>query len=157
MNFSLENEIALIQGKQSFLLVGKVQSRFSLCIETSTDEYCQGIDRDDIIVVSAPEGGPVEPGIMLLELVRKYHTPLLVLPKDHPGSKRLSYVVSVGPEIQTNCAIRRGTHPEQHLVCANNELAGITITGTGSGIEISFLPEGATMERIHFQMETVFS
>jgi hypothetical protein len=157
MNFSLENEIALIRGRRSFLLVGKAQSRFSLCIETSTDEYCQGVDRDDIIVVSAPEGGPVEPGIMLLELVRKYHTPLLVLPKDHPGSKRLSNVVSVGPEIQTNCAIRRGTHPEQHLVCANDELSGITIIGTGPGIEISFLPEGATVERIHFQMKTVFS
>jgi len=157
MNFSLGDEIALIQGKKSFLLVGKAQSRFSLCIETPTEEYCQGIDPDDIVVVSAPDGGDVVPGIMLIEFIRKYRMPLLVLPKDHPGSRRLSYVVSVGPKIQTNCAIRRGTHPAQHLICSNDELAGITITGTGSGIEISAMPDYATVERMHFELKTGFS
>jgi len=157
MNFSLGDEIALIQGKQSFFLVARAGSRFCLCIESSTGEYCQGVDPADVIVVSAPEGGEVKPGIMLIELVRKHHMPLIVLPKDHPGSKRLSYVVSVGPEIHTDCSIRRGTHPEQHVICSNDELNGLTIAGTAEGIAVSSIPDGVTLKRIQFQMKAVFS
>ncbi len=157
MNFSLGDEIVLIRGKQSFLLVARAGSRFCLCIESSAGELCQGVDPTDVIVVSAPEGGDVEPGMMLIELVRKYHMPLLVLPKDHPGSVRLSYVVSVGPEIHTDCSIMRGTHPEQHVICSNDELNGITLTGTMDGIDISPMPEGINPERITFQVKTDFS
>ena len=88
----------------------------------------------DLVVVSAPEGGPVEPALMLLELVRTYHLPLIVLPRNHPGSKRIPYVVSVAPEIQTSRSIVRGTHPEQHLICSSDELAGLTVSGTRDGI-----------------------
>jgi hypothetical protein len=157
MSFSLGDEIALLQGKESFLLVARAGSRFCLCIESSTGEYCQGVDPTDLIVVSAPEGGEVEPGIMLIELVRKYHLPLIVLPKDHPGSKRLSYVVSVGPEIHADCSIRRGTHPEQHVICANDELHGLTIATSAEGFEVSSIPDGVTLKRLQFQMKAVFS
>ena len=139
MNVSLADDLLLISGKDTFLLAGVIKDRFPLCIETMQDEYCQGVSPGDVVVVSAPEGGPVEPAIMLLELIRKYHIPLLVLPKDHPGSKRISYVVSVGPSILTNCTICRGTHPEQHLVCSAGELSGISITGTPDGITLSSL------------------
>ncbi len=112
MNYTLADEMLLIRGKQSFLLVAKVKSNFGLCIETSDDEYIQGVEAGDLVVVSAPEGGAVEPALMLIDLVRTFHVPLLVLPKNHPGSRRISYVVSVGPEIFTSCSIQRGTHPE---------------------------------------------
>ena len=83
MKYPLEDGLLLIRGNCSFLLVGKAKDRFSLCIETSTEEFCQGVMPGDVIVVSAPEGGAVEPALMLMELVRIWHVPLLVLPRNH--------------------------------------------------------------------------
>ncbi|PKL57569.1 MAG: alpha/beta hydrolase [Methanomicrobiales archaeon HGW-Methanomicrobiales-5] len=156
MNFPLDDELLLISGTHSFLLVAKTRTRFALCIETPADEYVQGVNHGDLVVVSAPEGGAVEPAMMLLELVRSYHMPLLVLPKDHPGAKRISYVVSVAPEISTNCSIQRGTHSEQHLVCSSDELAGILLKGTLQGVEIYPVPAGIFLKRVNFMRETEF-
>ncbi|MDD1702633.1 MAG: alpha/beta hydrolase [Methanoregula sp.] len=149
MNFPLTNEILLVKGRHSFLLVSKVGENFPLCIETFAGEYCQGVRAGELVVVSAPGAGPVEPAIMLLELVRSYHTPLIVLPKDHPGSRRLSYVVSVGPDIRTDCTIVRGTHPEQHLICSADELSGITLRATDDGVLITPFPATLATERIN--------
>ena len=154
MNWSLRDEIVLLRGKHSFLLIAKVLDRFPLCIETAAGEVCQGVDPTDLAVVSAPEGGAVEPGVMMIELVRKYHTPLLVLPGNHPGSKRLSYVISVGPVIRTACSIQRGTHPEQEVVCSHEEFDGITFTGTEGGFTATHIPEGITTERLKYQIRT---
>ncbi|MEN6395652.1 MAG: alpha/beta hydrolase [Methanoregula sp.] len=148
MNVSLENDVLHVKGHHSFLLVASVRKAFPLCIEAREEEYIQGVHAGDLVLVSAPEAGLVEPARMLLELVRTYHLPLMVLPKDHPGSKRIPYVVSVGPEIQTNCSIVRGTHPEQHLVCSSDELAGITFRGTCDGVDIGDLPTGIEVTRI---------
>ncbi len=157
MNYTLDDELLLIRGKKSFLLVAIVKNRFGLCIETSHDEYCQGVDAGDLIVVSAPEDGAVEPAMMLIDLVRTFHVPLLVLPKDHPGSRRISYVVSVGPEIFTSCSIQRGTHPEQHLICSSDELAGITLKRSEQGVNISPLPEGIIPRNIKYEIKTDLS
>lgn len=135
--------LLLIRGVSSFLLAGKAGTRFPLCIEYLSGEICTTLERDDIIAVSAPEGGSLEPAVMLLQLVRKHHFPLLVLPPGHPGSKRLRYVVSAGPEISLTCGIQRGTHPDQHLLCSSGELAGLCITGTAEGIRTGPLPPGA--------------
>ena len=154
MIFSLEDELLLISGTHSFLLVAKNRIRFALCIETPVDEYVQGVKPGDLVVVSAPEGGAVEPAMMLIELVRAYHMPLLVLKKGHPGSKRISYVVSVAQEISTNCSIQRGTHPEQHLICSSDELAGITLKGTVEGVEIFPVPAGISLQRVKCRIIT---
>jgi hypothetical protein len=154
MIYSLNDELLLIRGKKSFLLIALVKNRFGLCIETSHDEYCQGVDSGDLIVVSAPEDGAVEPAMMLIDLVRTYHVPLLVLPKDHPGSRRISYVVSVGPEIFTSCSIQRGTHPEQHLICSSDELAGITLKRCEQGVNIGPLPHGIIPRNIKYDIKT---
>jgi len=157
MNYALDDELLLIRGKQSFLIIALVKNSFGLCIETSHDEYCQGVEAGDLVVVSAPEDGAIEPALMLIDLVRSFHVPLLVLPKDHPGSRRISYVVSVGPEIFTSCSIQRGTHPEQHLICSSDELAGIILKGTGQGVEISPVPAGISLQRVKCQIKTEFS
>ncbi len=154
---TLDDELLLIKGKNSFLLVARVKCRFGLCIETPDDEYCQGVEEGDLVVVSAPEGGAVEPALMLTEQVRTFHFPLLVLPKNHPGSRRISYVVSVGPEIFTSCSIQRGTHPDQHLICSSGELSGITLKGEGGGVHVSSLHSDITVNHIKFKMETQFS
>jgi len=148
MNVSLGNDVLHVKGHHSFLLVAAVQKDFPLCIETQTEEFVQGVHAGDLVLVSAPEAGLVEPARMLLELVRTYHLPLMVLSRDHPGSKRIPYVVSVGPEIQTNCSIVRGTHPEQHLVCSSDELAGMTFRGTRDGVDMGSLPSGIEVTRI---------
>jgi hypothetical protein len=153
----LRDELLLISGTCSFLLAAKANALFALRIETPDKEYCQTIEPSDIIVVSAPEGGAIDPAIMLAEFVRTYHMPLIVLPKDHPGSKRFSYLVSVGPLITTSCTIRRGTHPEQHLVCSSDELAGTTLKGHTDGVEITGLPAGASQRIVNYRMLTEFS
>jgi hypothetical protein len=157
MNYALDDEVLLIRGKQSFLLVAKVKNRFGLCIETAYDEYCQGVEAGDLVVVSAPEDGAIEPALMLIDLVRSFHVPLLVLPKDHPGSRRISYVVSVGPEIFTSCSIRRGTHPDQHLICSSDELAGITIKRSEHGVDVFPLPGSIIPRNIKYEIKTDFS
>lgn len=157
MNYPLADELLLIRGTDSFLLVSRVRDRFGLYIETSHDEYCQGVDAGDLVVVSAPEGGAVEPGLMLIDLVRTFHVPLLVLPKNHPGSKRISYVVSVGPEIFTSCLIWRGTHPDQHLICSSDELAGITLKKSEHGVDVSPLPGNIIPRNIKYEIKTDFS
>lgn len=157
MNYALDDEVLLIRGKQSFLLVAKVKNRFGLCIETAHDEYCQGVEAGDLVVVSAPEDGAIEPALMLIDLVRTFHVPLLVLPKDHPGSRRISYVVSVGPEIFTSCSIRRGTHPDQHLICSSDELAGITLKRSEYGVDVFPLPESIIPRNIKYEIKTDLS
>jgi hypothetical protein len=146
MDFFLRDNrmLLLIQGSSSFILAGRAGHRFPLCIESFEEEICMTIEPDDIVAVSAPEGGQLEPAIMLLELVRHYRHPLFVLPPHHPGSKRLRYVVSAGPEIVLACGIRRGTHPEQHLLCSSEELSGILMHGVAEGIRVERLPEGVT-------------
>jgi hypothetical protein len=157
MNYPLDDELLLIRGTRSFLLIALVKSNFGLCIETSYDEYCQGVESGDLVVVSAPEDGAVEPALMLIDLVRTFHMPLLVLPKNHPGSRRISYVVSVGPEIFTSCSIQRGTHPDQHLICSSDELAGIIVKRSERGVALSSLPEGVTPRYIKYEIKTELS
>jgi hypothetical protein len=140
MMYPLADEFLLISGDHSFLLVARAGAFFGLRIETFGNEYSQTIEPDDLVAVSAPEGGALEPACMLAEFVRTYRMPLIVLPRDHPGSNRFSYLVSAGPIINTSCSIRRGTHPEQHLICSSDELAGIALQGCSGGVEISGLP-----------------
>ena len=149
MKYPLADDMLLVRGSSSFLLAGRVKTSFALCIETIQEEYCQTLSLGDLVVVSAPEGGQLEPAVMLIELVRTYHMPLLVLPKDHPGSRRIAYVVSAGAEIQTNCAIVRGTHPDQHLICSSDELSGLQLHGYGEGVEITPDPETLVVTRVH--------
>ena len=136
-NFPKDGKFILLRGRTSYVLVGKAGTSFALCIEAPDGEVCQGLSEDDIIAVSSPEGGPLEPAVMLLELVRKFRTPLVVLPADHPGSGRLRYVVSAGPSIRLSCTVRRGTHPEQDILCSGGEFSGMLLQAVPGGIEIS--------------------
>lgn len=144
------DELLLIRGENSFIVAGQAGTRFSLCIETPDDEYCQSVWPHHIIAVSAPEGGSLSAASMLFCLVRDHHLPLLVMRKDHPGSRRLRYVVSAGERILLSCAIVRGTHPEQDLLCSSAELAGILLEGRESGIHITNCPHSAEVTVIPF-------
>jgi hypothetical protein len=136
----LEKDLLLIRRGDSFLLVAKAAELFVLCIETFEKEICQTVEEDDLIVVSAPEGGDVRQAEILIELIRTYRQPVFVLPKDHPGSARLSMVVSAGPCVIPRCDIVRGTHPEQDVICASEEFGNLQLSSVPDGVEI-LVPE----------------
>lgn len=133
--FVRDNPI-LIRGHSSFLIAARDREKFPLIIETDTEELVQGVYPGDLIVVSAPEGGETVPALYLLEMVRTYHTPVIALGKDHPASRRLSYVVSAAERIEMRCDIRRGTHPEQNLLCAADEFTGMMLYTDGNELVI---------------------
>lgn len=141
MNFVFRDEYLCIRSNYSFILIGRVLNPFTLFIETSQVEHCQYLETGDLVVVSAPEGGRIGHGIILLELIREYHVPLVVLPKGHPGSKKIPMVVSAGDIIELNCTIQRGTHPEQHLLCSSDAMAGMIIKKTTEGVELTMINE----------------
>ncbi|MDD1673418.1 MAG: alpha/beta hydrolase [Methanomicrobiales archaeon] len=146
-------QLLLLEGEHSFLLIGRALRSFSLYIESREQEFVQGVRPDDLVVVSSPEGGSYEPARMLLELVRTYHTPLVVLPRDHPGTKRLKLVVAVAPRVTTSCTIVRGTHPEQHLLCSSDELAGLCLKGEEGYVLAENIPPGAVVRYLPLSRE----
>ncbi len=136
----------LIRSSPSFLLCGIVQEPFILFIETTTDEYSQYLIPGDIIAISAPEGGMIRQARILLELIRTWHMPLVVLPAGHPGCSRLNMVVSAGDMVTLNCSVQRGTHPEQTVICSSKELSGISIKkASRDTVLVQDLPENAEL------------
>jgi hypothetical protein len=146
MKYSPGDGVLLIRGLSSFVLAAPAREGFTLFLEDSRGEIVQSVEPDDLVVVSAPEGGPLEPALLLFRLVRDYHVPLIVLPRGHPGSRRLRHVVSVAGEIRLDCGIQRGTHPEQHLLCASAELAGIILRGEDGAVMVENLPSHSTID-----------
>ena len=136
MFYPLADGFLVIEGASSFLAVARALRLLPLCIETVEGEVVQGLEPDDLVASSAPGGGPLAPALMLIELVRRYGLPLVVLPKNHPGSRRLPVVVSAGPAIRIACGIQRGTHPEQDLLCGADEFAGLVLRGVAGGVEV---------------------
>lgn len=126
----------VLEGSSSFLAVARALRRLPLCIETVEGEVVQALEPDDLVAASAPSGGALAPALMLIELVRRYGFPLVVLPKGHPGSRRLKVVVSAGSAIRVACDIQRGTHPEQDVLCGAEEFAGIVLHGFPGGVEV---------------------
>lgn len=148
MIFKFTDEYLCVRKENAFILIGRVLSPFTLFIETYSEEYCQYLEYGELVIVSAPEDGDIGQAIILLELIREYHSPLIVLPKNHPGSKRLRMVVSAGDMIELNCSIERGTHPEQHLLCGSEKMTGIVIQKTEDGVTISGITDDAQVNII---------
>lgn len=148
MKVPLSDDLLLIRGARSFLLVGRAGRHFNLYVETFRGEDVTQVGPDDLVVASCPEGGPIFPAIMLIELVRRYHLPLVALPKDHPGSSRLSILIAVSGRIRGSCDVQRGTHPEQHILCSSEEFSGIELAGEDGAVSIESLPPNAALVHI---------
>ncbi|MDD1712561.1 MAG: alpha/beta hydrolase [Methanoregulaceae archaeon] len=157
IRFSGPGEVILLEGPESFVLTGQPSVPFPLCIEYPEGECCQTTGQDDIVAVAAPEGGPLEPALMLLELVRLYHVPLIVLPRGHPGSRRLRYIVSAGSTIHLHCGIQRGTHPEQYLLCAGADLSGMVLEGRENALHLHHVPDCLRVRRIESSLHVTTS
>lgn len=141
----------VVKGSSSFLLINRAFEKFPLMIETDTEEIVQGVYPGDLIIVSAPEGGDILPALYLLELVRTHHLPVIALPKTHPAGKRLSYVISASEKIEMRCDIKRGTHPEQNLLCSADEFTGMTLFADGEELVIENARDGISVSRIQWE------
>lgn len=149
MKYPLSDDLLLISGKdKSFLLIAKSPEAFVIFIERPDEELTLTIEQGDMVAVSAPEGGDIMQAKILIALIMKYRMPLMVLPKDHPGSRHFRMLVSAGDEINTRCDIQRGTHPEQDLICSSDFFSGLKIRKIEGGVELRGLPADATVQRI---------
>ena len=102
------------------------------------EEVVVFLEPEDIIAVSAFENSKrAEKGIKcMLYLLRELNFPITVLPENHPTSSRLPMVVAAGDRIRLSCNIVPGTHPEQDILCACDDLSDTQITASKGGVEV---------------------
>ena len=108
-------------------------------IETEDEELVQFLDPEDLIAVSCFLGGEKAKQMArsMLFLVREGGTPLLVLKKSHPATRRIPLVVSAGEKIVLSGCIVPGTHPEQDVLCGKGAMDGITLQATEGGVLVN--------------------
>lgn len=132
-----DNEILFIESETGVVGIIKVAYENKIqFIATINDEITQVLDKDDLIVVSSLKGDKRSIR-SLAYLTREEDSPLIILNKNHPSTKHLTTLVSVGDVINLNCNITPGTHPEQTVLCSCDELSGLIIKKTKTGIEIN--------------------
>jgi hypothetical protein len=133
------DEVLFLIGNSGELGLVKTGREMQIFIGTpEKEEIVVFLDKDDLIAVSAFEAGKkAEKGIMsMMYLLKEFSSPIVVLPENHPTSKRLKMVVACGPHIKLDCDVQAGTHPEQDILCACNDLSGLDINAIENGVEI---------------------
>lgn len=133
------DQILFLIGNSDELGIVKAGKRKQIYIGMpDKEEIIAFLEPEDLIVISAfCAGKKAEKGIKsLLYLLRELNFPITVLPENHPTSSRLPMVVATGDYIRLNCNIVPGTHPEQDILCACEDLSDTEITATEDGIEI---------------------
>ena len=131
------DEIVFLKGNTGTVGVVKFAKNGHIFIGTpDKEEIVMFLEPDDIIAVSAlNSGSSSEDGIKsLIFLLKDVGAPLVVLPSDHPTSKRLPMVASCGEKVRLDCNITPGTHPEQDILCACDDLSGVEIKGVKGGL-----------------------
>lgn len=134
------SEILFLIGDTGTVGILKLSDEKMLFIGTpEKEEIVLYLEKDDLIAVSAfGTGEKYEKGIKSMAYItREMESPIIVLPKDHPSSKRLKMVLSVGESIRLDCDITPGTHPEQDILCSCNSLSGLKIEKSKSGVIIN--------------------
>ena len=134
------SEILFLIGDTGTVGVVKVATNQMLFIGTpEKEEIVMYLEKDDLIAVSAfGTGEKYEKAIKsMVYLTREMESPIIVLPKNHPSSKRLKTVLSIGETVRLDCNITPGTHPEQDILCSCDSLTGIQIDKTEKGVAIT--------------------
>lgn len=137
------DEILFLKGNSGELGVVKASRDMQIFIGTPEgEEVVQFLQADDLIAVSVfSVGEKAEKGVRcMVHLLKDHSSPIVVLPENHPTSKRLSMVVSCGDFIRLDCGIQPGTHPEQDILCACEDLSGVEIRALDGGVEIKGTP-----------------
>ncbi|MCZ3364988.1 MULTISPECIES: hypothetical protein [Methanobacterium] len=133
------DEILFLIGESGELGILKAGEQKQIFIGTpDKEEIVAFLEPDDIIAVSAFENSKkAEKGIRcMLYLLREMNFPITVLPENHPTSRRLPMVVAAGDHINLSCNIVPGTHPEQDILCACDDLSDTQITASKDGVEV---------------------
>jgi hypothetical protein len=131
--FKLElDEILFLRGVQGTVGIIKSGSKKQIFVETITEEMVMTVNSDDLLVASGFGSGTTIARAVkcTLYLIREASSPLIVLPRGHPASSKLTVVVSVGPRTVVRCDIQKGTHPEQDVLCGPAEFHGLEIVST---------------------------
>lgn len=134
------SEILFLVGNTGLVGILKIGSKKTLFIGTpDNDEIALFLEKDDIIAISTFEKGKkYEKGIKAMAYItREMESPIIVLPKNHPSSKRLNMVLSVGDSVNLDCDITPGTHPEQNILCSCDSLSGLKINTSQEGVIIT--------------------
>ena len=174
------DEILFVKGKTGVLAIAKVGAQREFLVETPEKEVFLFASPEDLIVASgfyaslntsdsnsnssencgnngeskvkkrAVENALLRGLKCVIFMLRELNSPLIVLPREHPATKRLRTVVSVGKRIVLSCEITPGTHPEQHLLCATPEFNGVEILAYKGGVSFRGLSEAVCLEKQHF-------
>ena len=133
------DEILFLIGESGALGILKAGEQKQIFIGTpDKEEIVAFLEPEDIIAVSAFENSKkAEKGIRsMLYLLREMNFPITVFPENHPTSRRLPMVVAAGDHINLSCNIVPGTHPEQDILCACDDLSDTQITASKDGVEV---------------------
>lgn len=148
MNIDFKNdEILFLEGETGMVGIVKVAYDKMLFIATQdNEEIVQFLESDDIIAVSnfKKDKRAIRSQAYLS---REESSPLVILNKDHPSTKRLETVISIGDEVNLNCNIIPGTHPEQNVLCSCDSLSGLKIIKTQRGIKLNKEFDNFTIEK----------
>lgn len=134
------SEILFLIGETGCVGIVKIAKDQMLFIGTpDKEEIVMFLEEGDMIAISAfGIGEKYEKAIKSMAyLTREMESPIIVLPKDHPSSKRLKLVLSIGETVRLDCNIRPGTHPEQDILCSCDSLSGLKIDKSKKGVVIS--------------------
>ncbi len=147
------NEMLLLRGNEGTLGIVKVGEKKQFFLETEREEILLALEPEDLLIASGfGTDKKVINGLKcVLYMIREVGSPFIVLPKNHPASKRLMVVVSAGRKTKISCSIIPGTHPEQDILCGSDEFDGVEICGVKGGVEFNNLT-GGMIERIPFEV-----
>ncbi len=145
------DEMLLLKGKEGTLGIVKAGDHTQFFLETEKEEILLALDPEDILVASGfgTDEKTVNGIKCVLYMIREVGSPFIVLPKNHPASRRLRVVVCAGARTRLSCSITPGTHPEQDILCGAGEFDGLEITGVNGGVELEGFTSG-DIERILF-------
>ena len=147
IDFSYD-EILFLEGETGTVGIVKVANDNKMLFIATQDneEIVQFLEKDDIIAVSNFKKDKRAIRAQAY-LTREEDSPIVILNKDHPSTKRLSQVLSVGEKVNLNSNITPGTHPEQDELCSCDSLSGLTITKTQNGVALNKKHDTYTIER----------
>ena len=142
------DEILFLEGESGTVGIVKIahDNKMLFIATQDNEEIVQFLEKDDIIAVSNFKKDKRAIRAQAY-LTREEDSPIVILKKDHPSTKRLAQVLSVGEKVNLNCNITPGTHPEQDVLCSCDSLSGLSIVKTPTGVKLNKNHDEYTIER----------
>ena len=132
------DEILFLEGETGTVGIIKVayENKMLFIATQDNEEIVQFLQSDDIIAVSNFKKDK-RAITSQAYLSREESSPIIILNKNHPSTKRLETVLSIGDCVNLNCNITPGTHPEQNILCSCDSLSGLEIIKTPTGVKLN--------------------